>query len=104
MANPKFTQKKSDNLIDTEEYTEMDNLNGVEVNNEDNSDSSNSNDSISINSGKIKVPQKNVKVKTNCNHRCCIGGTWYDFKKGEIQNVPLNVKTILDKSGLLAAL
>lgn len=47
---------------------------------------------------------KLVKVRTKENHRCCIGGVYYTFEKGVAQNVPANVKDILQSNELLTAL
>ena len=47
---------------------------------------------------------KMVKIVTNVNHRCCVGGEWYFFTKDEVQIVPQNVKNILREAGLLAPL
>jgi uncharacterized protein YaiE (UPF0345 family) len=50
------------------------------------------------------VPFKMVKVKTSVNHRCSIGGEWYDFVAGKCYNVPESVKKTLLKAGILAPL
>lgn len=47
---------------------------------------------------------KMVKICPNTDHSCFIGGVRYFLKKGVQQNVPLEVKTILNKSGLLMPL
>lgn len=47
---------------------------------------------------------KNVKVRTNADHNCCIGGVRYYFKKGVQTDVPCEVKSVLLKSGLLMPL
>lgn len=51
-----------------------------------------------------KVKLETLIVVTNHNHRCNIGGVWYDFEAGKPAVVPANVKTILKKAGLLAAI
>lgn len=55
-------------------------------------------------SEETRKPVHNVKVRTSCDHRCSIGGTWYDFKKGVQQSVPEEVKAILLNAGLLMPL
>lgn len=47
--------------------------------------------------------QRKVKVATKENHRCHIGGEWFQFIKGKEQMVPPHVKEILKKAGLLEA-
>lgn len=46
----------------------------------------------------------NVRIRMREDHKCCIAMVRYDLKKGQTYNVPENVKTILDKRGLLAPL
>lgn len=53
---------------------------------------------------KIPVSEKLVRVMTNENHSCVIGGKRYSFVKGVCQNVPANVKTILKRAGKLSPL
>lgn len=48
--------------------------------------------------------QSNVKVATNRDHTCSIGGIRYNFYKGKQQSVPVAVKEILLKSNLLLPL
>jgi hypothetical protein len=50
------------------------------------------------------VEPKKVKVKLKINHKCFIGGEWYYFTKGEVCNVPENVKNILVEADLLLPL
>lgn len=49
-----------------------------------------------------EIPVKMVRVMTNTNHTCSIGGVRYTFTKGVCKNVPSQVKEILRKAGLLA--
>lgn len=51
-----------------------------------------------------KAPVHHIRVRTNRDHRCCVGGVWYDFKKGIPIGVPDEVKEILLKAGLLMPL
>ena len=53
---------------------------------------------------KEKAPVKHSYVRTNCNHRCCYGGEWYDFTKGVRVSVPDELKATLLKAGLLMPL
>lgn len=53
---------------------------------------------------KIPVAERLVRVMTNENHSCVIGGKQYNFVKGICQNVPANVKTILKRAGKLSPL
>ena len=53
---------------------------------------------------KIPVAERLVRVMTNENHSCVIGGKRYSFVKGTCQNVPANVKTILKRAGKLSPL
>lgn len=60
---------------------------------------------ITINSAiEQKPPVKNVKICPNSNHTCSIGGVRYYLKKDVQTNVPVEVKEILNKSGLLKPL
>lgn len=51
-----------------------------------------------------KAAVKYVRVLPNADHNCCIGGTRYYLRKGVCQNVPPEVKDILNKAGLLSPL
>lgn len=51
-----------------------------------------------------REPTKTVRINPAVDHTCVIGGTRYTFKKGVCQNVPPEVKTILNKNGLLSPL
>lgn len=51
-----------------------------------------------------KVKQEMVEVALNCDHRCNIGGVWYNFVKGVSQKVPENVKVVLKNAGYLTAI
>ena len=44
---------------------------------------------------------KPVKVCPATDYDCCIGGTYYHLKKGEIVEVPQNVKDILQRGDML---
>lgn len=50
------------------------------------------------------IPDRNVRIITNQNHSCNIGGTFYIFEKGKQMNVPQNVSDILREANLLAPL
>lgn len=63
------------------------------------------NSSVSFSSEEpTKGPVSMVTVRTNCNHRCNYGGTWYDFQKGVNKKVPEEVKKVLLDSNLLMPL
>lgn len=49
------------------------------------------------------APKKSgiVKVTLSKDHRCTIGGVTWDFKKGEVYDVPTNVKSVLRRGDLL---
>lgn len=51
-----------------------------------------------------KAPVKSVRICPNTDHSCSIGGVRYFLKKGVCQNVPVEVKDILVKAGLLSPL
>lgn len=51
-----------------------------------------------------KPAVKNVKILPKQNHTCCIGGTRYCLKKDVQTNVPVGVKEILNRAGLLKPL
>lgn len=64
-----------------------------------------SDDEITVNKDVAqKAPVKSVRVCPKEDHTCSIGGVRYFFKKGVCQNVPVEVKTILVKAGLLSPL
>lgn len=46
----------------------------------------------------------NVRIRMNADHRCYIGGEFYNLTKGQCYNVPQNVKDVLNRAGLLAPL
>lgn len=50
---------------------------------------------------KTEVKEKTTRIKMKVDHKCYIGGQWYYLDKGEIYNVPFNVKTILCRAGVL---
>ena len=53
----------------------------------------------------LEIPvEKNVKVRLAEKHSCTIGGERYFFEKGKVYTVPVNVKSILSRVGLLTAL
>ena len=49
-------------------------------------------------------PMQNVRIATNKDHTCSIGGTRYVFFEGVQQNVSTEVKEILKTAGFLAPL
>lgn len=51
-----------------------------------------------------KSMKKDVRIKVARNHKCFIGGEWYDLKEGNIYNVPEFVKQTLANRGLLLPL
>ena len=51
-----------------------------------------------------KSAVKNVKILPCKNHSCSIGGVRYNLKKDVQTNVPVEVKEILRKAGLLKTL
>ena len=53
---------------------------------------------------KEEQPEKNVRIKMGADHKCCIGGEWYNLKKGQCYNVPLSVKKRLNKADVLLPL
>lgn len=46
----------------------------------------------------------NVRIKMANRHHCFIGGVRYDLEAGQCYNVPINVKEILNRAGLLTPL
>lgn len=51
-----------------------------------------------------KTSQKFVRVRMRQDHKCYIAGELYDLKKGICYNVPMSVKFILNKAGVLSPL
>ena len=49
-------------------------------------------------------PSGNVKIRMRTYHKCCIAMERYDLKAGKTYVVPVNVKNILNRAGLLAPL
>ena len=49
-------------------------------------------------------PNGNVKIRMRTDHKCCIAMERYDLKAGKTYVVPVNVKNILNRAGLLAPL
>ena len=58
----------------------------------------------------LKIADKNKKnetlytVRLNRKHSCFVGGTYYVFEKGQVYQVPADVKRVLSVAGLLAPL
>ncbi len=50
---------------------------------------------------RTEVKEKTTRIKMKVDHKCFIGGQWYYLDKGEIYNVPFNVKAILCRAGVL---
>ena len=116
MANNRFNPKKPKNIIEGAEVLSEDSESLDEILESATSATSGVSNSDDFSSEEVsveettgnftdespkKAPVHNVKIKTRCDHRCCIGGIWYDFKKGVQCSVPEEVKTILLKSDLL---
>lgn len=62
---------------------------------------------VEVNESKVdtsKKPQGTVKIRMRVDHKCCIAMERYDLKANKTYVVPENVKTILNKAGLLAPL
>ena len=56
---------------------------------------------------KVNVAKKHdgkVKIRMREDHRCFVGDTMYDLKKGQTYTVPNSVKLRLNKAGLLLPL
>lgn len=53
---------------------------------------------------KKAVVSKDVKIRLRVDHSCCIAKVHYTFKANGVYTVPKNVKTILNRAGLLAPL
>lgn len=49
-------------------------------------------------------PNGNVKIRMRVDHKCTIAMERYDLKAGRTYTVPLNVKRVLNKAGLLSPL
>lgn len=49
-----------------------------------------------------KKPLGKVKIRMRVDHKCCIAMERYDLKAGKVYTVPVNVKYILNKAGLLS--
>ena len=49
-------------------------------------------------------PNGNVKIRMRVDHKCTIAMERYDLKAGKTYTVPLNVKRVLNKAGLLSPL
>ena len=50
------------------------------------------------------LPERTVRIRLRVNHRCTIGGEFYDLKEGQCYNVPISVKKRLNKAGILSPL
>lgn len=51
-----------------------------------------------------KKPDGFVKIRMRIDHKCYVGDTMYDLKKGQTYTVPHSVKLRLNKAGLLLPL
>lgn len=63
---------------------------------------------VDVEGSKVKKeeqPEKNVRIKMAEDHKCNIGGEWYNLKKGQCYNVPVSVKQrLMQIAGLLLPL
>ena len=59
---------------------------------------------VNKNATEAKRNEGTVKIRMRVDHKCCIAMERYDLKEGKTYIVPENVKTILNKAGLLAPL
>ena len=59
---------------------------------------------VNTNATESKRAEGTVKIRMRVDHKCCIAMERYDLKEGKTYIVPENVKTILNKAGLLAPL
>ena len=59
---------------------------------------------IKIVAEEVYKARKNVRVKPNATYTTSIGGRYYSFIKGECQNVPEDVKRIMQEGGMLDVL
>lgn len=90
--------------IDTESDVETEEVQGVEV-----EIPSEPTQGVEVETEKAKVdtsnkPNGNVKIRMRVDHKCVIAMERYDLKEGKTYVVPLNVKRVLNKAGLLAPL
>lgn len=63
-------------------------------------------DSTAFNVDEESIPEreKKAKIRMRSDHHCVIAKVRYDLKAGKCYDVPVNVKKILDKAGLLSPL
>lgn len=102
----KFTPKAADVVIDEPNVTGEDTeVVAEETATEDVVEKTETVDEVSVTPDLVQKPaMKMVRICPNQNHSCVIGGTRYYFKKDVQQNVPQDVKDVLNKSGLLKPL
>lgn len=106
MANRNFTPRKPENFIEGQDFSKEDSV-SVDSTNSEEVQSGKTDSEVSFTESAIqesKKPTSKVRVKTNVDHTCTIGGTRYIFKKGVQQNVPEGVKDRLLRAGLLMPL
>ena len=90
------TVEKSESVEETKEET-------VEVEPEVSAEPVISVDTTTVKESNIPE-EKNVKIRMRVNHSCTIAMQRYDLKAGQCYNVPVNVRDILNRAGLLAPL
>ena len=101
----KFTPKSADVIIDEPNVKGEDSEVVTEDTTEDFVEKTETPDEVSVTPDLVQKPaMKMVRICPNQNHSCVIGGTRYYFKKDVQQNVPQDVKDVLNKSGLLKPL
>ena len=109
-GNKKFTPRASANLIEgevtetstTEEVTPVEEVTPTD----DTPVEEEKTEEVTFTAKTDKKPiERMVKICLARDFKGCIGGAWYYFKKGQVVNVPENVKRILNKKeGMLKPL
>ena len=59
---------------------------------------------VNLNAKATVSNPKKVKIRMRANHKCVIAMQTYDLKAGKVYTVPVNVKNILNRAGLLSPL
>lgn len=93
--NVEVTEPVVEEVVEEEKKTVPDNPTDVVI------------DTESLKVDESKIPEdidKNVRIRMRTDHHCVVAMQRYDLKAGQCYNVPVNVKEILNRAGLLAPL
>lgn len=100
VEEPEIVEDKVEEVVETVEEPKAEVEESVEVEKAEENTVEIKEDAVQDN----RPVKKDVKIKMARNHKCHIGGEFYDLKEGQVYVVPEFVKYTLAKAGVLAPL